>query len=49
MNAEKQWYYYRPTGKSYPPQVTKEPCTFEEALQKAWELQKMIDEKLPRK
>lgn len=36
------WFVYKPIPGNFP-QVKEEPCTFEEALQKAWELQQMIN------
>jgi 3-methyladenine DNA glycosylase AlkC len=42
MNHDKKWFVYKPIPNKFP-QVEEHPCTFEEALAKAWELQKMID------
>lgn len=41
-DQRKSWFVYKPIKGQFP-QVKEEPCTFEEALQKAWELQQMIN------
>jgi hypothetical protein len=42
MSNDRKWFVYRVVGKSKPT-IEKHPCTFEEALQKAWEERQLID------